>query len=337
VGFLAAVSAAAQMGSRIGLPAALAKFKDRTLIAVSLAVMILSAAVLIGTKALPAFVFAQVAQGFARGTFHTASQTHGVRNPGLPGRRLASVQTASQFGGLLGPAVAGSLALLSLGAALWSAVGWAAAGLAATFVLDPMPPYQRAPRHERVPIWRRKGLGPGSWGTALSGTWTGAAESFIPVILSQAGTPDSRIGWLLSAARGAGFLATASVAKWGGARVGSYVPLAAVGTAVPLVILPFVSGLPAFAVLMVFGGAAGNVAGVLGTAAANAAIEPSEQGAVIALVGVYRAAARMAAPALVSAVLPYIGLPAAMIVVGASSLAPITFLHPPWPPWRRRP
>jgi MFS family permease len=102
VGLLASVSAALQMASRLVLPYLLSRFLDRSLMVFALLVMAVSAGALLVTQALIGFVVAQVGQGFARGVFHTASQTHAVRNPGVASRGLAFVQTTAQFGRLIG-------------------------------------------------------------------------------------------------------------------------------------------------------------------------------------------------------------------------------------------
>jgi len=326
VGLLAALSAAVQMGSKMSLPALLAKFTDRSLMIFSLVVMVISAAVLISTAALGGFVIAQIAQGLARGIFHTASQTHSVRIPGIPSRRLAYVQTVAQLGRFIGPALAGSLAVISLAASLWAAVVLALAGMTLGLTLDPIPPYRRVPAAERIPIWKRSSLGQGCWGGAIGGTWRGVAESFVPVVLSRAGIPASVIGWMLSGADGASFLTTASVSKWGSTNIGRFVPLAAAGLSMALLLLPVSLEILPLAVLMMLAGSSGGVAGVLGTSAAIAAVEQSEQGAAISLVGTYRAAARFAAPALVSGALSIIALQGALAVVAIGVLAPIVWL-----------
>ncbi len=158
----------------------------------------------------------------------------------------------------------------------------------------------------------------------------------MPVVLSRAGLAASVIGWMLSAADGASFLTTASVARWGSANIGRLVPLAAAGLSTSLFLLPIVSGALPLGVLMILAGSAGGVAGVLGTAAANSAVEDTEQGAAIALVGTYRAATRFAAPALVSGALSLVALPAALAAVAVGVLTPIVWIRPPLPQPARR-
>ena len=170
VGLLASVSAGTQMLSRLLLPALLARYRDRSLMIFSLLALGASALTLIFTLQLLGFVAAQCCQGLARGIFHTASQTHAVRDAGVASRRLAFVQTTAQFGRLLGPAVGGLLAVISLQASLWSAV--ALTGLASVLGLTLLskPPYSRTPVAERTPIWRPWVSVPDPMPTASTGT-----------------------------------------------------------------------------------------------------------------------------------------------------------------------
>jgi MFS family permease len=328
VGLLASVSAALQMASRLVLPYLLSRFLDRSLMVFALLVMAVSAGALLVTQALIGFVVAQVGQGFARGVFHTASQTHAVRNPGVASRGLAFVQTTAQFGRLIGPAVAGSLAVISLRASLIAAVALAGAGALFAATLVAMPPYRRDPPSDRKPIWRRGDLAMAYWGGAAGGVWRGLSESFVPVILTDRGLAPSVVGWLLSLADGAGFLTTASVARWGRDDVRPFVPLAATALAVALVLMPLASGVVLLGALMLVAGSSGGVSGVLGTAVANETVEESEQGAAITLVGTYRAGARLAAPATVSGTLSALALPAAMACVAGAIFAPTLWFGP---------
>lgn len=328
VGLLAAASAGTQMTSRLVLPKLLATFKDRTLMIWALSVMAASAGILLVSLALAAFVVAQICQGFARGVFHTSSQTHAVRDFGVASRRLAFVQTTAQLGRLIGPAVGGLLAIISLKACLVFVVGLTVAGAAFGVTLQPRPPYRRAPAAERTPIWRRGELGVACWGGGVGGVWRGLAESFVPVILLDRGLSAATIGWMLSAADGAGFATTASVAKWGSEDTRRFVPACAVVVAGSLALLPVLSDVVPLGVAMVAAGSAGGVAGVLGTAAANAAVEPEEQGAAITLVGTYRAATRLVAPASVSGLLGLVSLGPAMAIFAVGIVAPIPWLVP---------
>ncbi len=114
VGFLAALAAATQLTTRFGLPWLLGRFRDRTLVTVSSLMMVGAFALLLGSRALPVFVAAQLLHGGARAIFWTSSQTHAVRGPGDRVRRLVDLNVAGGTGTLIGPAVAGTIAIVSL-------------------------------------------------------------------------------------------------------------------------------------------------------------------------------------------------------------------------------
>ncbi len=326
VGLLAAVSAAVQMLSRLVLPALLARVTDRRLMIVALLALSASAITLLFTQMLIGFVAAQSFQGMARGIFHTASQTHAVRDTGVGSRRLAFVQTTAQFGRLLGPAIGGLLALVSLQASLWMAVALAGAAAVFGLTLLALPPYARLSTSERTPIWRRPDLRTACWGGATGGVWRGLSESFVPVLLSNRGLSVSLIGWMLSGADAAGFLTTASVAKWGREDVRGFVPLSATALAAALALLPVLAGNVPLGIAMLVAGSAGGVAGVLGTAVASDSVEQEEQGAAITLVGTYRAGTRLIAPAGVSGLLLVVALPVAIGIVAGAIFAPVAWL-----------
>lgn len=329
VGLLAALSAAVQMVSKMSLSYLFTRFTDKSLMVGALAVMALSAAVLLMTTALAGFVVAQGLQGVARGIFWTSGQTHSVRMPGIATRQLAFVQTVGKIGGFLGPAIAGTLATISLAAALIAASAIAVCGLLVAITLEVLPTYQREPRHSRTPIWRATGIGLGCWGGGIGGAWRGILDSFVPVVLESAGMSSRVIGWLMSTADGSSLVATAAVAKWGDRRSGRFIPLAALGLGAGLVLLPNVEHLFLVTTVLILSGLSAGFAAVLGTASVNESAKASDQGAALALVGVYRAGARAAAPATISGVLFVVSLPVALVMAAAGVVVPGLWLRRP--------
>lgn len=327
VGLLAALSAALQMAAKALLPYLLSRITDRSLILCSLATMALSAAVLISTTVIAGFLLAQTLQGVARGFFWTTAQTHAVRIPGIATRQLAFIQTVGQMGGLIGPALAGTLAALSLFVALWAAVGLATVGLLLALALEAKPPYPRKTRGANVPIWRRNGVGVGCWAGAVGGVWRGILDSFVPVLLDGAGFSSRTIGWLMSTADASSVAGTAAIARWGDTGMGRFVTPASLGLAAGLVLLPLAGQVVTIALVLILAGFCGGIAGVLGTAAINESIDAGDQGAALALVGVYRAGARTAAPALVSGALVFVALPVALAGAAFAVVAPSLWLR----------
>lgn len=113
VGLLTATSAASQLTSRFALPWLLERVPDRALIVSACICLTMSGTTLLVSTTLAGFVIAQLLQGIARALFWTSSQTHAVRSSGLPIRRLAQVQGAGHVGALAGPALAGTLLVVS--------------------------------------------------------------------------------------------------------------------------------------------------------------------------------------------------------------------------------
>jgi MFS family permease len=327
IGFLAAVSGGVQMSARVALPWLLATFEDRAIMFASYVAMAVSVGVLVGGSALALFVIAQALQGAARGLFHTASQTHSVRIPGIPTRRLAYVQTLAQFGRLGGPILGGSLAAVSRSASLWTVAGLAVAGAATCRALDVMPTYERKPPPGKSPMWRRRGVGVGCWGGAIGGVWSSVLESYVPVILAGAGLASGTIGLYVSAAEASSFGMTAVLARWGPRRIGRFIPVVAFGLAVPLVLLTLTESAPVLFGLLVITGVCGGTGSVLGSGSVTEMTPPDEQGTAIALVGLYRAGARLAAPLAVGAALAVASLPIAITGLAVALILPSTWLR----------
>jgi hypothetical protein len=328
VGLLAATSATIQIVGRASIPALLGRITDRVVMIIAMVILLASASVLIFTAAAVGFIAAQILQGVARGLFWASSQTHAVRDPGVPTRRLASVHAAGQLGHMLGPAVAGLLAVISLRASLWAGVAVALLGAVFAVGLHRRPPYSRAPVSERTPIWRRPGVGMGAWGGTVSGVWRGILDSYVPVILTTSGFGPSAVGGLVTLADGSGLLTSVAVARWGNRKMGRLVPRAALGIAVALGLLSVGGSTLLILVALVLAGVSESVAAVLSAAAINESVEHSEQGAAIALSGVYRAGARSVAPALVGGSLLVVTMPVALGVLAATMLIPGIWLRP---------
>lgn len=323
VGLLAALSAAVQMGTRFILPWLLGRVADRRLLSAALVTMAVSSSVLLFASSGVAFVVAQIFQGAARGIFWTSSQTHAVRMPGIAAKRLGFIQAMGQLGGLAGPIVAGILASIALTASLWAALVFAVIGVFVALTLHLLPPYERAPRSERKPIWRTSGVGVGSWAASIGGAWRGILDSFVPVVLESSGYAPSTIGWLMSTADGSGLAATSSVARWGRPGMARLVPWAAAGLAAGLIVLPLSSHLVTAVGSLVVAGFSGGLAGVLGSTSINESVDKPDQGAALALVGAYRAGARAVAPATISVLLAIASVPLSLAVAALGVISPI--------------
>lgn len=325
VGFLVAVAAATQLAGRLGLPWLLGRLPDRSLIAVSSAMMLAAFGLLLFSTTLAVFVLAQVLQGGARAIFWTSSQTHAVRDQPRPVRRLIDLSVASNAGTLVGPALGGLLATLGLSAALLAGMVGAAAAAFGTVFLLRIEPFDRRRSAGTWHLLRRDGVDLACWASVVGGVWWSMVGSYVPVILVGAGIGSVGIGWLITASEGAGTVALVTLRGVRGERIGRIVRPAAAVVLVMLVALAVVPGdVATYAVLLVAGGAASGTVTTLAPAMASLAAGPHEQGDALSLSGTFRAAALFAAPASVGALLAYAPLagvlPLVAVVVGLPGL-----------------
>lgn len=328
VGLLTAVSAVAQMGTRLALGAAMRRYGDWTLIASAAIMLTASNALAAVSAAVVPFVLAQLLQGVSRACFWTGTQTHVVRGPGRAAGALASVNLVSSTGLLAGPVVAGVLSEQTPVLALTVAAGLALVGLVPAFVLDRLPPF--IPPEDRPPgrLYRRPGVDLGCWGGFTAGAWRGLLGSYVPVALAQARQSSSTIGVLVSVANGAALVGSAAAARvptpWTRATV--LVGMAVIGLTTGLTTAAAGYVVLGGVVLGLSGLAAGLVQ-VLSLAAAADAVHPEERGEAIAVSGTFRAAALFAAPLTVAGLVVVLPLAPAVALVGAAMTVPAIALR----------
>ena len=337
VGFLVATAAATQFLTRLALPILLGRFPDRTLIALSSALMLVGFSLLAVNIALPVFVLAQVLQGAARAIFWTASQTHAIRGVSRPVQRLVDVNVAGSAGTLIGPVLAGSLASFGLQVAMAGAVAGAAMAVMGTPLMRRLPPFDRQLSGGSMSLLRRDGVDVACWASAAGGVWWSMVGSYIPVILVSSGLGPAAIGWLITASETAGTVALLSLrnvaTRWvpTAVRIGAFgalTALAAVAMAALLVIGPTFGRMDApppivvYAVLLVLGGAASGTVTTMAPAMATLMSEPDEQGDALSLSGTFRAGALFGAPATVGGLLSVMALVPALLVVVAAAAGP---------------
>lgn len=330
IGFLAATSAASQFTMRLALPMLLGRFPDRTLIGASSLLLLAAFAILALTSALPAFLLAQVLQGSARAIFWTSSQTHAIRGPGRPVRRLIDLNVAGNLGTLTGPALGGMLAVIGLPVALVAAAGGALFAAIGALALVALPTFDRGRSAGTLDLLRRDGVDIACWASVVGGTWWSMMGSFVPVILIGAGIGPQGIGWLVTASEAAGMVALLALRDLPSARVRSIVTVASLVAGVCLAGIALGPPLlAAYALLLLAGGAASGTVTTLAPAMASLVAGPEEQGDALALSGTFRAGALFGAPALVGALSSAIPLGPAVAVLVAFTLAPgATWLRP---------
>lgn len=107
VGVLTALSAIAQMATRLVLGAAMRLVGDWVLVVAAGVALCLSNGLVVASAAVVPFTLAEVLQGFARACFWTGSQTHVVRNDAPAVGALATINFVSSVGLLADPSSPG--------------------------------------------------------------------------------------------------------------------------------------------------------------------------------------------------------------------------------------
>ena len=328
VGVLTAISAIAQMATRLVLGAAMRLVGDWVLVVAAAAVLCLSNGLVVASAAIVPFVVAELLQGVARACFWTGSQTHVVRGDGPAVGALAAINFVSSLGLLAGPVLAGVLVEHSPRTAL--AVGSAIAGavMVPALALDRLPPFRPPP--ERVPgrVWRRPGVDVGCWAGVSAGAWRGLLSSYVPVVLDAARQSASTIGVLVAVANGASVVGSAIVVRVRDRWVARSFVLGtlATGAAMGLVAL-FAGAWWAAAALLAVSGLGAGALQTVGPAIASDSVHPEERGDAIAAAGTFRAAALFAAPLTVAGAVTVIPLAAAMGLAGMLIAATAAFVR----------
>lgn len=324
IGFLAAVAAATQLLTRLGLPWALGRFRDRSLMVLGCLGIATMFSLLLVSTALPAFVAAQVLQGASRSLFWTSSQTHVVRGPGSSVRRLVDLNVAGNLGTLSGPALAGMLAVIGLPVALAAAIGAALVGAAMSALLRPLAAFDRSRSAGAIALIGRPGVDVACWAGLAGGAWWSMLGSFVPVLLVGAGFGTAGVGWLITASEGAGMVALlAQRGVSGRARIRRSVIVATLVVAAVLAVIAFIpEALFGYVALLVVGGAASGTVTTLGPALASLAAGPEEQGDALALQGTFRSIALFGAPAAVGALVAAVTLGPAFLALSGAIVVP---------------
>jgi predicted MFS family arabinose efflux permease len=334
IGALTAVSAVAQMATRMMLGAVMRRWPDWTLVTAAGLLLAVSNLAVVLSAALVPFVLAQLLQGVSRACFWTGTQTHVVRGPGRAAGTLATVNLISSIGLLAGPAVAGLLSERTPVLALAVAAGVALVGTAPTFLLDRLPPF--VPPEDRPPgrLWRRPGVDIGCWAGVSAGAWRGLLGSYVPVALDAARQSPTTIGALISVANAAALVGAVIAARVRQSWTTRVVLWGIIVTGVTTGLTAALAGhVLLSAVVLATSGISAGVLQVLGLAVASDAVHPEERGEAIAVSGTFRAGALFAAPLAVAGLVVVLPLAPAVALVGAAMTVPAVALRrrPPVP------
>jgi MFS family permease len=317
VGLLTAASAVSQMGVRMVLGLVMRRYPDWVLVFGAGGLLAISCALVAWSAAVVPFVVCELFQGAARGCFWTGSQTHVVRGKGSSVGRLAVVNFVASIGQLIGPVVAGVLAVRSITPALVIAALIALVCMLPPLALDRLPPFSPPVDRPRGRIWRRPGVDAGCWASLTAGAWRGLVSSYIPVALERAAQPVPVIGVLVSVANGANIAGAALVARVRGRTLVRAVTASMLAAGIGSGLVALLAGsAPLAAVLLAASGLGAGALQTLGPALASDVVHPEERGDAIAAAGTFRAAALFASPLAVAGLLSAIALTPAMLVTG---------------------
>jgi MFS family permease len=330
IGVLTAVSAVAQVVSRMSLGALMRRVPEWTLISASGFFLALSTGVVALSAAVVPFVVAQLLQGVSRAFFWTATTAHLVRGEGRPAPRLAVVNFASAIGSLTGPVLAGLLSERTPVLALTAAAGIAVVAMIPTFWLDRLPPFAPPPKEDRPQgrMWRRPGVDVGCAAALGAGGWQAILSSYVPVALVAAGQSAATVGALVAVANGSMLVA----AGMAGRVPSRWQPPAVIGGVLlggGAVALTAVSAglVPLAAVVLAAGGYAAGTLQVLGSAVVAESVHPEERGEAIATSGTFRAASMFGTPLAVAGLISVLPLAPAVAAVGVTLGLPAVLLR----------
>lgn len=324
VGILTSVSAVSQLLARFALPWLLGRVPDRVLMRGGNLVLACSGILLFFSTGLGVFIAAQLLQGASRAVFWTSTQSHAIGAPGgSVVARLAKISFAGKVGAMAGPLVTGVLAGIALPLGLWGVIGGGLIAAAGSLL---MVRHVAAPREapaERRQVWRRGDFAPGYAMNLTAGGWRGILDSYVPVILSSAGMGAITIGWLVTVAEMTPLAASGGLARFPNVSLRPLIRVASSSVLVGTAILPLVASTPALAALVLgVAGFGGGLAATISPAIATEAARDSERGTVLAVLGGYRALARMAAPSGIAGIGVLVGIPLALVTVTAVLVVP---------------
>jgi MFS family permease len=324
IGYLAGISAALQLLTRLGLGAAMSRFPDRVLVTAAATLLAVSFAAVVVSTSFIAFALAMALQGASRAAFWTGIQTHVVRGDGDVSKSLARIVLVGDAGLMAGPLLAGFLIQGSPRLAL--ALGGAVGALAAlvSLVMRRFPPFraENAPQGGAA-VWRRPPVLAGSIGTGVAGSWRSMLSSYIPVALVEGGQSASTIGVAVGLASAAGTVSALTLSRVRLTRPLLALAVGCLAAGAGVAAVGFVATwIPAVIACLVISGYGAGVLQITGTAVAAEAVHPEERGHAIATTGTARAGAMLVTPLGVAVLLHSATVAVSLAAVGGLLAAP---------------
>lgn len=306
IGLAVAVSALAQVATRGVVGTWVRRLPARTFVMGAGLLSGASCALLVVSSEAPALIAAMVLQGASRALLLIGCYGQVVLTTTSAASGLASVNTVTGLGLLVGPALAG--VLMELGSLDTAPLVAAALGvltaLPALLLLPVRPgPASAARRPVRGAPWRRRHGNGGNAAAAVAGAWAGLMASHVPALLAEQVQSPAQIGLLVSVANAAALLGAAAAGlhgRRGGGRRAATVRLVKVAVAVTGLGTAATGILPhspvAVAVCLAAAGLGAGLLQTLGPVLAIDGDEGASRAEAVATSAAFRAGAMFAAP-----------------------------------------
>ena len=327
VGILVAVSALTQIVMRWGLAAVMRRVSNASIVAASVVSLAVSNLLPVLSTAVVPMVASSLIQGVARGCFWTGSQTHVVRRDRSATSAIAWLNLVASAAMIVAPITAGIIAHESNQLAFAVATVIAVIGIVPTLMMERPPPFASVHRMNRRGFMRQPGVAMGVSANAVAGAWRGVLGSYVPVAMEQARKSSVTIGAVITVANAASIVGSFIAPRVPEARVRSALVIGSLLAGLTTTVCGF-GELPAivFAIALAIGGLGVGVIQVLGVTVASSGVRPELRGDAVAVTGSLRALALFVSPIGIAALLPVLGLGAAVFVVSLAMLAPLPII-----------
>lgn len=218
IGLAVAVSALAQVAARGVVGPWVRRLPARAFVVGAGMLSGASCALLVVSSEAPALLAAMVLQGGSRALLLIGCYGQVVLTTTSVASGLATINTVTGVGLLVGPALAGVLTEFSSldGALVVAAMLGVVTALPALLLVPARPgPASDARRPARKTWRRRRGSGGGNAAAAVAGAWAGLMASHVPVLLAGEGQSPAQVGLLVSVANAAALLGAAGAGLHG--------------------------------------------------------------------------------------------------------------------------
>jgi MFS family permease len=327
VGVLVAVSALTQIVMRWLLAAVMRRVSNATIVTFAGVSLGISNLLPVLSTALVPMVSSSLIQGISRACFWTGSQTHVVRRDRSATSAIAWLNLIASGAMIVAPVTAGVIAHGSNQLAFAVATGIALAGVVPTLMMERPPPFGAVHRMNRRAFIREPGVAMGVSANAVAGAWRGVLASYVPVALDAGGKSVVTIGAVVTVANAASIVGSFVVPRIPEARVRTALVVGSLLAVVTTTVYGF-GELPAvvIAIALALGGLGVGVLQVLGVTVASSAVRRELRGDAVAVTGSLRALALFVSPIGIAALIPVLGLGAAVFVVSLTMLAPVSVI-----------